>query len=206
MNETESATTSFAEDVSKAASKVSELWLYPAIMYQKGAWKIVDNEAFFKMPKEILEQKGKSVRWVARETTISPTTIYSIIQKDTSIRFDFALRIANALGIEVSEICSDASLNSENWDKNDSITLPELPSGMDEILDGNRIKRYLKNTLYPLMCLFGKNNMPKLDEHLTNYYQLSDEGRNDVDQYIKAQLSIKRDPDRAADIKKITKW
>ena len=41
--------------------------------------------------KEILEQKGKSVRWVARETTISPTTIYSIIQKDTSIRFDFAL-------------------------------------------------------------------------------------------------------------------
>ena len=101
--------------------------------------------------KEILEQKGKSVRWVARETTISPTTIYSIIQKDTSIRFDFALRIANALGIEVSEICSDASLNSENWDKNDSITLPELPSGMDEILDGNRIKRYLKNTLYPLM-------------------------------------------------------
>lgn len=156
--------------------------------------------------KEILEQKGKSVRWVARETTISPTTIYSIIQKDTSIRFDFALRIANALGIEVSEICSDASLNSENWDKNDSITLPELPSGMDEILDGNRIKRYLKNTLYPLMCLFGKNNMPKLDEHLTNYYQLSDEGRNDVDQYIKAQLSIKRDPDRAANIKKITKW
>lgn len=156
--------------------------------------------------KEILEQKGKSVRWVARETTISPTTIYSIIQKDTSIRFDFALRIANALGIEVSEICSDASLNSENWDKNDSITLPELPSGMDEILDGNRIKRYLKNTLYPLMCLFGKNNMPKLDEHLTNYYQLSDEGRNDVDLYIKAQLSIKRDSDRAADIKKITKW
>ena len=71
--------------------------------------------------KEILEQKGKSVRWVARETTISPTTIYSIIQKDTSIRFDFALRIANALGIEVSDICSDASLNSENWDKNDSI-------------------------------------------------------------------------------------
>ena len=48
--------------------------------------------------------------------------------------------------------------------------------------------------------------MPKLDEHLTNYYQLSDEGRNDVDQYIKAQLSIKRDPDRTANIKKITKW
>ena len=37
MNETESVITSFAEDVSTAVSRVSELWLYPAIMYQKGA-------------------------------------------------------------------------------------------------------------------------------------------------------------------------
>ena len=48
--------------------------------------------------------------------------------------------------------------------------------------------------------------MPKLDEHLTNYYQLTDEGRNEVDQYIRAQLLIKKDPARAEDIKKITKW
>lgn len=37
MNETESAITSFAEDVSTVASKASGLWLYPATMYQKGA-------------------------------------------------------------------------------------------------------------------------------------------------------------------------
>ncbi len=37
MNETESVTTNYAEDVSTAVSRVSELWLYPAIMYQKGA-------------------------------------------------------------------------------------------------------------------------------------------------------------------------
>ena len=74
------------------------------------------------------------------------------------------------------------------------------------VLDGNRIKTYLKNSLYPLMEMFGKNNMPKIDEHLTNYYQLTDEGRNDVDQFIKAQLQIKKDPERAADVKKITKW
>lgn len=29
--------------------------------------------------KEILDKQGKSVRWVAKETTISPTTLYSII-------------------------------------------------------------------------------------------------------------------------------
>ena len=156
--------------------------------------------------KEILNQQGKSVRWLAKETTISPTTIYSIIQKDTSIRFDFALRIANVLGVGVSDICSDSALQQEDWSNNEKIVLPKLPSGMDSVLDGNRVKRYLKFTLYPLMVMFGKNNMPLVDEHLTNYYQLTDEGRHDVDQYIKAQLSIKKDPDRAADIKKITKW
>lgn len=37
MNETESAITSFAEDVSKTVNRVSGLWLSPATMYQKGA-------------------------------------------------------------------------------------------------------------------------------------------------------------------------
>ena len=69
--------------------------------------------------------------------------------------------------------------------------------GFDKVLDGNRIKTYLKNSLYPLMELFGKQSMPKLDEHLTNYYQLTDEGRRDVDSFIEAQLQIKKDPKRA---------
>ena len=37
MNETESIITSFAEDVLTTASRVSGLWLYLVIMYQKGA-------------------------------------------------------------------------------------------------------------------------------------------------------------------------
>ena len=36
MNETESAITSFAEDALTIVSKASGLWLYPAIIYQKG--------------------------------------------------------------------------------------------------------------------------------------------------------------------------
>ena len=35
--------------------------------------------------------------------------------------------------------------------------------------------------------------MPKLDEHLTNYYQLTDEGRRDIDSFIEAQLQIKKE-------------
>ena len=105
--------------------------------------------------KEILDNKGKSVRWLARETTISPTTLYSIIQKDTGIRYDFALRIANVLDIEVSDVCSDSGMKNEDWSDENKIILPELPKGLGGILDGNRVKRYLKYTLYPLMEMFG---------------------------------------------------
>lgn len=156
--------------------------------------------------KKILDAQQKSVRWLSKETTISPTTLYSIIQKDTAIRFDFALRIANVLNVEVSDICSDSALQAEDWSDESRITLPELPHGFDKVLDENRIKTYLKNSLYPLMEMFEKNNLPKLDEHLTNYYQLTDEGRRDVDQFINAQLQIKKDPKRAKDVKTIKKW
>ena len=156
--------------------------------------------------KKILDAQQKSVRWLSKETTISPTTLYSIIQKDTAIRFDFALRIANVLNVEVSDICSDSALQAEDWSDESRITLPELPHGFDKVLDENRIKTYLKNSLYPLMEMFGKNNLPKLDEHLTNYYQLTDEGRRHVDQFINAQLQIKKDPKRAKDVKTIKKW
>ena len=54
--------------------------------------------------KEYLDEKGTNVRRIAKETGISATTLYTIIQKDSNIRFDFALRLANALDIDVNEI------------------------------------------------------------------------------------------------------
>lgn len=156
--------------------------------------------------KEILDKQGMSVRKLAKETSISPTTLYSIIQKDTGIRYDFALRISNVLNIDVDDICSDAGLKKEDWDNENKIILPELPRGLNSVLDGNRIKRYLKFTLYPLMEMFGKNNMPLVDAHLTNYYQLTDEARAEVDQFINAQLKINRDPERAKQVKSIKGW
>ena len=36
-------------------------------------------------------------------TGIAPTALYSIIQRDTSVRFDHALRIANILGIDITK-------------------------------------------------------------------------------------------------------
>lgn len=45
--------------------------------------------------KKYLDEKGTNVRKIAKATGISATTLYSIIQKDSNIRFDFALRLAN---------------------------------------------------------------------------------------------------------------
>ena len=63
--------------------------------------------------REILDEQGKSVRWLAKETNINSSTLFSIIRKDTSIRYDFALRIANTLNIEISDICSDKNMIEE---------------------------------------------------------------------------------------------
>ena len=151
--------------------------------------------------KEILDKRNMSVRSVAKQAGISQTTLYTLVQNNTAIRFDFALRIANVLDIETSEICSKMPYEQNTGEE----VLPKLPSGLDDMMDGNRIKRYLNNSLYPLMNYFGKDNLPMVDQHLTNYYMLNDEGRKEVDQFIESLLKIKKDPERAKDVKKI-KW
>lgn len=53
--------------------------------------------------KEILDSKGTNIRQIAKATRISATTLYSIIQKNSNIRFDFALRLANELEINMND-------------------------------------------------------------------------------------------------------
>ena len=55
--------------------------------------------------KEILDEKNIRVSELAKLTNMNQQTLYSIINRDYNIRFDFAFRIANALDIDVSEIC-----------------------------------------------------------------------------------------------------
>ncbi len=53
--------------------------------------------------------KLKIIKGILKDqfTGIAPTTLYSIIQRDTSVRFDHALRIANILGIDITQICKE---------------------------------------------------------------------------------------------------
>ena len=57
--------------------------------------------------KKILDEKNISVRKIAKEAEIPPTTIYSIIKRDSNIRYDYALKIAKVLGVSALELCED---------------------------------------------------------------------------------------------------
>ena len=77
--------------------------------------------------KEILDQKGMTVKELAIKAGIAPTTIYSIIQRDAAIRFDTALRISNILDIPINSICKDNPYE-------DMETLPKLPNDNRRII------------------------------------------------------------------------
>lgn len=152
--------------------------------------------------KKYLDEKGTNVRQIAKQTGISPTTLYSIIQKDSNLRFDYALRIANILEIEVDEICEANPFSGK-------LTVDEIFPTLGEfngLLDSNRVKLYLKTSLLPLMHMYGPNGMPDVDNLLTSFYQLDDEARSEIVDMIKVKLKYHRDPERTENIKNIKGW
>ncbi len=153
--------------------------------------------------KKILNEKGMNVRTLARKTGISPTTLYSLIQRDSNLRFDYALRIANELEIDVKEICEASPFSGT---LKESEIYPTIPNDVYGLLDENRVKGYLKSSMFPLMLLFGKNHMPDVDNLLTSFYQLDDEARKEVVESIRFKLQYHKDPKRAEDIKQIKGW
>lgn len=152
--------------------------------------------------KEILDEKGTNVRQLSRITGINGSTLYAIVQKDSNIRFDYALKIANELKIDVNEICSARPFSGELKEEEIYPTINDTLG----ILDTNRVKTYLKFSLLPLMKLYGKNAMPDVDNILTSFYQLDDAARQEVVEMIQIKLKHSRDPQRTEDIKNLKQW
>ena len=152
--------------------------------------------------KEIIDAKGTNVRKVAKASGINGSTLYAIIQKDSNIRFDYALRLANELGVDVNEICSASPFSGELKEDEIYPTIHDT-SGL---LDSARVKTYLKYSLMPLMELYGKNAMPDVDNILTSFYQLDDASRQEIVEMIQIKLKHGKDPQRAEEIKNIKKW
>ena len=122
---------------------------------------------------QALDDKGMTVRDLCRQTDISPTTIYSIIQRDSSVRYDFALRIANVLDIDIKLICKDNPFEQGE-------ELPAFPDNLNGLLDASQIKRYANNMMLPLLSLCGRDELTKLHELMSDYYVLNDEGRKQM--------------------------
>lgn len=152
--------------------------------------------------KEILDEKGTNVRQLAFLTGIKATTLYSCIQKDSNIRFDNALRIANVLNIEPEEICSASPFSG---DLKEEEIYPTINDKLG-ILDNNRVKVYINNSLLPLMKLYGKNDLPEVDKLLTYFYMLNDDCRKEVVDFLMFKLKSGKDPDRESQVKEIKTW
>lgn len=152
--------------------------------------------------KEIVDEKNTNIRQLAKASGINASTLYAIVQKDSNIRFDYALRLANELDIDVNEICSASPFSG-------AITEDEIYPNIKDtkgLLDASRVRTYLKFSLLPLMNLYGKNSMPDVDNLLTSFYQLDNEARQEVIDTIKVKLKYHRDPQRAKEVKNIKNW
>lgn len=151
--------------------------------------------------KQILDDKNMTITRLAKETGMNQQTLYSIVKRDSYIRYDFALRIANVLEIDVNDICEDNPY--KEIEVGDKEILPSFPTELSGILDNNRLKRYVTGQMLPLFSFFGIDKMPEVDRHLVNYYRLTDEARHELDQYLEFMLQSKEDPEHANNIKSI---
>ncbi len=152
--------------------------------------------------KEIINEKGTNVRKLSIITGISASTLYTCIDHDSNIRFDNALRIANALDIDVKEICSALPFSGDLEEDEIYPTIHDTYG----ILDENRIKTYLKGSLLPLMRLYGKNELPEIDKLLTYFYMLDDDARKEVANFIDFKLKTNKDKEREEEVKNIKTW
>lgn len=145
--------------------------------------------------KEILDKKNMTVIDLSKATKINKSTIYTIIRNDANIRYDFALRIANALEIDINEICqTDTFITGE--------TMPELPKlpKKDKKKQAIDYTKYRTSAIY---ALFDEKELPRVDMILSKFYSLTDEGRQDTLNFINALLKAKTDKKRETLVKKI---
>lgn len=138
--------------------------------------------------KNILDERNMSVAELARLTKVSATTLYSIIQRDSAVRFDTALRIANVLDIDTSVICKTNPFE-------DGEVLPENGKVFTDYLESKN-HGYIKNRTTPLLELFEKGQMPDVDRLIAAYYVLDDEGRKQAFDLLEALGKTHKDDTR----------
>ena len=139
--------------------------------------------------KDILDDRGMTVKELAKKAGIAPTTLYSIIQRDTAIRFDTALKISNILDIPINSICKNNPYDSDE-------TLPKLPSDKEMLMAKLQKKAYFSDRTLKLVEMFDYTELPKVDQLIADFFVLDDIARNDLFEYIKIMKKNHADPER----------
>ena len=146
--------------------------------------------------KDILDRKGMTVKELALKAKIAPTTLYSIIQRDTAIRFDTALRIANILDIPISSICKDNPYD-------DIETLPILAPDSKKYNNDRDKNTYISYCTSRILKKFDFTELPMVDELIADLYVLDDATRRDLFEYTKMLKKNHTSPEREAALKDI---
>lgn len=146
--------------------------------------------------KDILDNKGMTVKELARKTHIAPTTIYSIIQRDAAIRFDTALRISNILDIPINSICKDNPYD-------DMATLPKLPSDKERLMIDIDKKAYFSDRTLKIIKNFDYTELPMVDQLIADFFVLDDMTRRDLFEYMTVLKKNHSNSEREIALKKI---
>ena len=139
--------------------------------------------------KNILDEKGMTVKELAKKVGIAPTTLYSIIQRDTAVRFDTALKISHILNIPINSICKDNPYEPGE-------TLPILPSDNEKLMINLQKKAYFSDRTIKLIKNFDYNEFSTIDQLIANFFVLNDTARSDLFEYIKIMKKSHTDPAR----------
>jgi len=146
--------------------------------------------------KNILDEKGMTVKELAKKVGIAPTTLYSIIQRDTAVRFDTALKISHILNIPINSICKDNPYEPGE-------TLPILPSDNEKLMINLQKKAYFSDRTLKLVEIFDYTELPHIDQLIADFFVLNDTARSDLFEYIKIMKNNHTDPKRKKILNKL---
>ena len=127
--------------------------------------------------KQILKEKNTNVRKLAMAIGVSPTTLYSIVQKDSKLRLELAMLIANELDVNVEDICSSVR-----------VLLPrqvKISEAYQESED-NLMTHFHKCNIERMLEMFGDDQLSMVTDLLRQYYALDDVARHDLLLFLKS--------------------
>ncbi len=148
--------------------------------------------------KKALQERNMTVKELSRLCGINSSTLYTCINRDSSIRYDMALPIANTLDIDVNLICKDNPFRGEE-------DMPPLLWEAGGLFTDKNKKGYVENQLLPLLKLYDYKDYPQLYRLLANFFVLNNTGREQMFDMLEGVKLRLTDKDRSELLKSLKK-